>query len=318
MKYLFAFFRLIRWPNLGFIILCQWLFFYVVVRSLFVEEIFFYRAFSPFLFYQLMGASVLIAAAGYVINDYFDINIDHINKPEKVLVGKIFKRRQAIFLHLLMSAAGFAMSLNVSLKLGNHAIWMGNLICIVALWFYSAVFKKKALSGNIIVSVLTAWVIGILYFFAGGKFLSPDAFVPVSSMPDMRKLFFYCLLYSAFAFIISLIREVVKDMEDAIGDEAQGCSTIPLQWGFPAAKVFCLTWMAVLLISLLLLVIYGIQSGWYWRSAYLTLFVSFPLLREIWKMNRAVVTEDYSRISRNLKWIMLSGILSMLLTSMDS
>ena len=318
MNYLVAFFRLIRWSNLAFIILSQCLFFYVVVKSLFVTDAFFYDSFDPVLFFQLVAASVLIAAAGYVINDYFDINIDHINKPEKVLVGKVFKRRQAIFLHLLMSSAGLALSLHISMQLGIHVIWLGNLLCIVSLWFYSAIFKKKALSGNVIVSVLTAWVIGVVYFFAGGKFLSPDAFTPVAKMLDLRKLFFYSLLYSAFAFIISLIREVVKDMEDAFGDEAQGCKTIPLQWGFPAARVFCLTWMVVLLLSLLVLVIYGILSGWQWRSAYLVLFVTVPLIRLIGRMRLAVATDDYGRISRDLKWIMLSGILSMLLTPFDT
>lgn len=317
MNFLISFFRLIRWPNLVFVALTQFLFFYLVVGSLFVSKDFFCEAFSSSLFFELMAASLLIAAAGYVINDYFDINIDHINKPEKVLVGKVFKRRQAIFLHLLMSGIGLMLSIHVALQLGTPAIWVGNLAGILLLLLYSAVFKKKPLSGNVIVSLLTSWVIGVVYFFAGGKFLSPDAFAPLSQWPDMRKLFFYTLLYSAFAFIISLVREVVKDMEDAFGDEAQGCKTMPIHWGFPAARLFCLTWVAVLLLLLSALVIYGIQSGWWWRSAYLVVLLIIPLLREANKIRKAQTSVQYARISKELKWIMLAGILSMLLTAFD-
>jgi 4-hydroxybenzoate polyprenyltransferase len=111
MKLLLAFFRLIRWPNLFFIALTQFLFYYcIIIPSLPSDYFFQQKALTPNLFYYLVIASVLIAAAGYIINDYFDINIDQVNKPAKMVVQKIISRHWAILFHLLITLAGITLS----------------------------------------------------------------------------------------------------------------------------------------------------------------------------------------------------------------
>src|SRR5664279_769016 len=117
MKLISAFLRLIRWPNLVFIALTQLLFFYCVIIPT-LPDSYYQRGnkLTPLLFYLLVAASVLIAAAGYIINDYFDINIDQVNKPQKMVVQKIINRRWAIFLHLVITFTGLALSVYVSLK----------------------------------------------------------------------------------------------------------------------------------------------------------------------------------------------------------
>ena len=165
MKLVTAFLRLIRWPNLVFIVVTQCLFYYLIAIPVFTT----YHStllVSQNSFWFIVISSVLIAAAGYIINDYFDLNIDRVNKPDKLVVEKIIKRRWAIMWHLILSLVGFVISTWVCFKL-NEVYALGvaaiNLICIMALWLYSTTYKRKLLVGNILISLLTAWTILILY-----------------------------------------------------------------------------------------------------------------------------------------------------------
>src|SRR6476620_1927308 len=117
MKLFEAFLRLIRWPNLLFIAITQWLFYFCVLNSIYRNG----TGLSPdpslnWLFYLLIAASVAIAAAGYVINDYFDLQIDVLNKPDKVVVDRVVKRRWAILWHLILSITGILLSVLISYK----------------------------------------------------------------------------------------------------------------------------------------------------------------------------------------------------------
>ncbi len=113
-------------------------------------------------FFILAADSICIAAAGYIINDYFDLNIDQVNKPEKLIIEKYIKRRWAIVFHVLLSFTGFILSCYVAWHINNIYLPFFNLLSILALWFYSTTFKKKILIGNVLVSFLTAWVILII------------------------------------------------------------------------------------------------------------------------------------------------------------
>src|SRR6185312_6028286 len=156
MKAIVAFFRLIRWPNLLFIVLTQMLFRYFILSFVYVESHAGYEniKLSHSLFYLLMIASVCIAGAGYIINDYFDINIDQVNKSGKVIIGKFIKRRAAILLHAILSLIGLALSMYVGYKLQNALIPFFNFLAILILLVYSSAFKKKLLIGNILISLL--------------------------------------------------------------------------------------------------------------------------------------------------------------------
>jgi len=165
MKLVAAFFRLIRWPNLVFIVVTQCLFYYFIAVPVFIKN----KSsvvLTQTLFWLLVVASVLIAAAGYIINDYFDLNIDRVNKPDKLVVEKIIKRRWAIMWHLILSLVGFSISTWVCFQITDwHTVAVAaiNLLCIFALWLYSTTYKRKLLIGNILISLLTAWTILILY-----------------------------------------------------------------------------------------------------------------------------------------------------------
>ena len=305
MKLLPAFLKLIRWPNLVFIALTQILFFYIVIP--FVYKGLQVTLLPQNIFYLLVAASVCIAAAGYIINDYFDLNIDLVNKPAKLIIEKYISRRWAILLHLGLSLIGFIISCYVGYKLRNIYIPFFNLLSIAGLWFYSTTFKKQLLIGNIVISLLTAWVILVIavavYRLHGS--VNEGSFI-------ITRLIKVSILYAGFAFIISLIREVVKDMEDIQGDVKYGCRTMPIVWGIPVSKVFAGVWLVVLTCGVVVLQFYVFQLGWWWSAIYSLLLIIIPLLWVLQQLYKAQTPSDFSRLSSAIKMVMFTGIVSML------
>lgn len=259
-------------------------------------------------FSLLCLSSVLVAAAGYIINDYFDLNIDRINKPGKIVVEKIIKRRWAIMWHWILSFAGIIIGFYVGWKVG--ALWLGfaNTACVIVLWFYSTTFKKKLLSGNVLISLLTAWVILVIGFITHYRMATN---VQVYTMVNASKLLRFTFLYAGFAFIICLVREVVKDIEDMPGDLKYGCKTMPIAWGTHVSKVFAGTWLTVLTAALLIVFAYILQFKWFIAAVYCLALIIIPLMLIIQKLSKAETTVDFHRLSNRIKFVMLTGILSM-------
>ena len=310
MKLIVAFLRLIRSLNLLFIALTQFLFQYCIIipslKKAGVEP-----QLNTLLFVLLVLASLCIAAAGYIINDYFDLNIDRINKPEKLVVEKIIKRRWAILWHLVLSGIGILLSFYVGWKNDyNLLLGFGNILCVALLWVYSTTFKKKLLSGNIISSLLTGRVVLVLYV------AEMDRFFYTVNNPNLSgaisKIFKLSFLYGGFAFIISLIREVIKDIEDMPGDAKYGGRTMPIVWGVNVSKTFIATWLIVLIGALVILLIYVLPNRWWESIAYVGTFILLPLLYIFLKLFKAQRKEQFHRLSNWVKFVMLTGILSMI------
>ena len=299
MKTVTSFFRLIRWQNLVFIILTQVLFYFCVYKSLYKLED------SLFQFIWLVVASVLIAAAGYIINDYFDLNIDQVNKPNKNVLNSDINRRWGILLHLVLNLAGI-LATAIAVSFAKWYLIIANVICVLMLWLYSTSFKRQLLIGNIIISLLTAWTVLILFF---AKVPFSSAFGATEALTV--KFFRIAFLYAGFAFIISLIREAVKDVEDIEGDRRYNCKTLPIVAGITGTKIYTAVWLVVLIAALIILQLYVLQFGWWWAILYSTIFIIIPLIYFFFKHYKARSTQDFAQLSRMAKWIMLSGILSM-------
>ena len=306
MKLIAAFFKMIRWPNLIFIALTQFLFYFCVFEKLLTEPGDHHK---DILFYLLVLVSVLIAAAGYIINDYFDLQIDAINKPQKIVVDKIVKRRWAIMWHWILSGIGIVLSFYISYKIDNWIIGIANIGCVLLLWFYSTTFKKKILSGNIIISALTAWGIVVVYFFCGANI---SVWQQQDISFDAQRFFKFTLLYAGFAFITSIIREVIKDLEDMEGDARYKCRTMPVVWGVRTSKVFTAVWLVVCIAALAIVQLYTGQLGWWPISVYTVLCIIVPLIFIFRNLYKAASPADYHRLSTAIKFVMLAGILSML------
>ncbi len=308
MKSIIAFFRIIRWTNLLFIIITQSFFYRVVFYSLLPEGTHFQFAHYNFWFNCLLFASVLIAAAGYIINDYFDVQIDLVNKPDRVFIDKSIKRRWAIVWHANLSLIGLLLSWLVSRRTGIQTILLGNLFSVFGLWFYSTYLKKKLLIGNFMIALLTAWSIAVIYFFAGGHLFNYKYQFDFNINHWVK----ITALYTVFAFILTLVREVVKDLEDMPGDMAHGCTTMPIVWGVRVSKIFAGVWLLVSIFALAGLSLYFIQKAWWGVAFYTSVLLVVPMVWILINLRKASNPNDYRNVSFWLKIIMAIGIMSML------
>lgn len=303
-KSLIHFFRLVRWPNLLFILLAESLFHFFIYKPLYPNL----ALNADYSFYFIVATSICIAAAGYIINDYFDINIDQVNKPKSVVVGAYISRRWVIFWHLILSIGGVYLSLVVFPFQQYIHIHFSNLATILILWFYSTNFKRDFLIGNVVIAVLTAWTIGVVYF---SKFTFMQLGQPSSMQAADLRFLKLMILYSSFAFIITLIREALKDMEDMIGDEKFGCTTMPIAWGLQTTKVYVAVWLMVLILVLSIIQLYVIPFGWWISIIYCIITIIAPLVYVLFNLKQAFSREDFNRLSNLIKFAMLMGILSM-------
>ncbi|WP_407032527.1 geranylgeranylglycerol-phosphate geranylgeranyltransferase [Polluticaenibacter yanchengensis] len=314
MQVLKAFLKLVRWPNLVFIGLTQILFHFCIIKPSANGSAFhFPLQLNSHLFVLLSMASIAIAAAGYIINDYFDINIDLVNKPDKIIINKYISRRWALFWHLFLSLTGIVLSIIVSNAINNWLIAIINIVCVVLLWYYSTTYKRQLLIGNILISALTAWVIMVMLMAEFPNWVLNNSVNTTIEQITVVRLSRIAVLYAAFSFILSLIREAVKDLEDVPGDLKEGCKTMPIVWGAQAAKVFVGVWLVVLLATLVITIVYAFLLNWYLAAVYLMLLVFAPLVWLFKKLLKSRIVADYAALSKHIKWIMLSGILSMIM-----
>ena len=303
MRLIAAFLKLVRLPNLFFMALTQVLFQFCIYYTLYKGNI---PPEDLVRFVLLVLASLLIAAAGYIINDYFDINIDEVNKPDKMVVDKVIHRRWAIAWHFMLSGGGIILTILAVPFAQKWYLVLANILCVALLWFYSTNFKKNLLTGNIVIALLTAWTILIIFF---SKVDLADAFGAGDT--NQTKFFRITILYAGFAFVVSLIREAIKDMEDMPGDAKYGCRTMPIVWGVNATKVYAAVWLVVLIAVLIILQVYVLQFKWWLAVAYSVPAIIFPLLIILFKLRKSVATKDFHKLSSLTKLVILTGILSM-------
>jgi len=269
-----ALFKITRFWNLAIIVLAQVFTAYFLVgpNTILVWQL-----------YVLTLSTTLIAAAGYIINDYYDVKIDLINKPERVVVGKSIRRRYALFLHWVLSISGVALGFLLNWKIS--AI---NFVSGFLLWWYSNFLKRQPFAGNFVVALLTGlsvYIVAILF----------DPF---------NKLI---IVYSFFSFFITLIREIIKDMEDLKGDNTFGCKTLPILWGIRKTKTF----IYLLILGHVLTIIYfnSLYIGIY--AWLLVLFIFFPVSFLVLQLVTADTVKDFSKLSLYCKIILVLGVLSM-------
>jgi 4-hydroxybenzoate polyprenyltransferase len=235
--------------------------------------------------FLLAVSTTLIAAGGYVINDYYDVKIDFINYPDRVVVGKTIHRRLAILLHGGLSFAGI--SIGVFLSWWIVAI---HIFSVSLLWFYSNLLKRLPFIGNLAVALLTGLSLAVL------NVLYRDNNLLV-------------IIYAVFAFFMTLVREIIKDMEDLKGDNTYGCKTIPIVWGIRKTKI-----LVYVIIGLFVVIVFTINQVYvHLPIIYFVMLLFVPLTWLVAQLARADVKRDYKLLSSFCKVIMLLGILSMAL-----
>ncbi|MCF8253884.1 MAG: geranylgeranylglycerol-phosphate geranylgeranyltransferase [Bacteroidia bacterium] len=246
-------------------------------------------------FIKLIMSTFLVAAAGYIINDYMDVMLDLVNRPEKVVVGKSISRRWAMFLHLILNTIAFLLAYSVNKKIGLLV-----LACAFGLWIYSQLLKKTYLIGNLLVASLTAFTLWILLMY--------DDNIMKSGI----------WVYGIFAFGTTLLREIIKDTEDLRGDQKFKCRTLPIVLGIRKTKDV-LFWIQITLIGLTLTFIttftaLSLSSNkiFVMFLMYMLMVVVLPMFVMAWLIKTADVKKDFSRLSLISKIVMISGIISMI------
>lgn len=311
-----SFLRLIRWQNLLIVMLTMLLMRYGVIGPLISkigvvlidgtgEETPMLLQFPWYYFALLVIATIFITAGGYVINDYFDIQTDLINKG-KVIVGTKIPRRQAMMWHNIFNIAGVATGFYISWQTGY--IWLGTIFLVVSglLYFYSASYKRQFLIGNIIVAALTAMV-PLLVVFYEWPWLYKYYSVNAIKMPDISFVFYWSGGFALFAFITTLTREIIKDIEDFEGDVAYGRNTVPVIIGVLSSKIVSVC-LIIITIALLFLVWYFFINDTI-TLAYLSVFIVLPLLYVIYKVVMSRNKHHLQSAGNIMKLAMLTGIL---------
>ena len=297
-------FSAIRFPNL--VIICISLF---LVRYSIVKPILSYSgtgsSVSDTNYWLLIAATLLIAAAGYIINDHYDAGIDAINKPGKNLSGTLFPNRTIITVYIIFNAGAFVISWIFGERQGIKYALPVFLLSAGLLYFYSLSYKKLFLLGNVVIAFLSSLIIGLSIIFDKQALLS-----------DTIKLL--VIAYALFAFLISLIREIIKDCEDAEGDKKFGAATLPLVTGLKTARMIAAFLSFLMFGTILYIQVAQLQ----WQNIilfiYTCLFIQLPLLVLMYRNVTAKTKTNDSWNSRLTKIIMVTGLLSMLVFQITS
>ena len=311
MKKIFAILKLTRVLNLTIVALTLYIFRWYVFEPA-LRNCFRVSFISDLNFYLLTIAAVLTTAAGYIINDYFDQTIDGINKPEKQIVGTIIKPKFAQTLFYIFSAISIILGTFVAYKIGSINLAAIPIIAIFMLWYYSFKYKRTFLWGNIVISFLSGFLIVSLWLFEFfGMRNSIHGFVHCKKFFNEATNIVF--IYFIFAFLISLIREIVKDMEDVEGDKVAKRQTLPIKLGMEKTK-------KVLYVLVSLFIAYSayiqyvlVQINKTWVSIYSVVIITLPVIYVISRLYKADDKQDYTFISGALKIVMGLGLIMILI-----
>ena len=227
------------------------------------------------------GSAMLIGGGGNSINDIFDHEIDRINRPGRPLPSGQVSLRTAWWTWGAASAAGLLISIWLS---ATHVALAGGTFLL--LYLYSARLKRLPLAGNVLVALVVA--LALVYGGAAVGPVGPPA-----------------LVGAAFAFLTTLAREIIKDVQDAQGDAEKGLRTLPIAYGVVAA-VRGAAGVIVLTIALTPLPFLVLNYGGLFLL--LVLFADLLLLRVVWMLQKEPTASQMSQASSLMKWSMVVGM----------
>lgn len=299
------FLNLIRWKNLLMIALMQYLIKYALLLPFKVSHSI-STTLNDFHFFLLVLATLLIAAGGYVINDIYDVETDKINKPNLRIIDKHITEKTAFTLFMVLNVIGVGIGFYLANSIGKSGFFAIFFVASALLYIYSSSLKQIAVVGNIIVSIVVALSILLVAVFE----LIP---VMYANNQAVQTTFIKIIIdYAVFAFMINLVREMVKDLEDIKGDQKAEITTLPVLLGKDRANkiVFIISLIPILSITYYIITFLFKQQL---VVGYFLILVIAPLIYVSIKIFNAKEKSDYKHISLILKLVMLTGMLSLLL-----
>lgn len=245
--------------------------------------------------------TVIIAASGYLINDIIDQTTDHLNKPVKQYIGNSISEFAGYMYYLFLLIIGAFVTVYIA---DQTETWQHIWIYPVGIWsmyIYSRSLKSTVLLGNIFISLYTAGSIGILGF---AQFV-----IGHSLIPDLRDII---IAYMGFIFILNLMREIIKDIEDIEGDKLSELVTLPIRWGIKNTNKLIVLLNIVLILTITLWMLYSYFTTSNFYKSYLIIGILLPALTLLYFIIKASSKQDYSKLSLWIKLMMISGMISIL------
>ncbi|MBZ9630341.1 geranylgeranylglycerol-phosphate geranylgeranyltransferase [Salegentibacter sp. LM13S] len=293
-----AYLKLIRWPNLIFIALTL-----ILIKFSFFEKFGAAIMLSTFGYALLILATLCIAASGYVINDIYDVQADKINKPEKLILGNKISEKKANNLFIILNIIGVGIGFYLANLLGKPGFVAIFIFSSALLYLYASYLKQIPVLGNILISLLVGFVVLLPSIF--------DLFPAINAQnKQIQSLLFSILLdYAIFAFLVNLLREMVKDQEDVKGDYNAGIQTLPIILGHSRTNKIIFG-IGILPIAAIVYYSYNYLFENSFLVIYTLIFILAPLLYFQVRIWEAKKKKDYSHLSLMLKIILFFGLIS--------
>jgi 4-hydroxybenzoate polyprenyltransferase len=248
----------------------------------------------------LLASTLFIAIGGYVVNDIYDVVTDSINKPDRVWIPKLIKKRHAFVVYIVVTFVGLILGLYLVTLLGNLNQFSWFVFPVVLLYIYAVWAKKRYVIGNVLVSFLVSYSLFIVVLFNSvSEQITPFVF----EFQEVITLLVF------FAFVVNLLREIVKDAEDVMGDKAIGAVSIPIRFGFAKTNSI-LGYITLLPVSVVIAVALYVFKTQMVLSLYLVFGVLMSFMLFLNQITRATKSSHYKTISMLLKLVMLVGVLS--------
>ncbi|MFV0471549.1 MAG: geranylgeranylglycerol-phosphate geranylgeranyltransferase [Paludibacteraceae bacterium] len=302
-----AYIDIIRWKNLLFIAFIQWLITHTVVAPI-LQTYDFDTLHYTFWGYWLIVATVLISAGGYVINDYYDVKIDRINKPNKIIVSEKISKKSAMLYYQLLTGLGVACGIILSLFVRSISLGFIFVLTPGLLWFYSASYKRQFLVGNLVVALLSSATIFVAGLLAVALLKTEyNELIYQTTIPTI--LYGWTGGFAFFAFTATWIREIIKDIEDEKGDREMECRTMVIKWGTQKTKLFLYGLILLVILSLFFVNYRFVYFEGTFTLRYLFFGLILPYIALSYSIFKAKVSADFHQASTFSKFIMLAGIL---------
>jgi len=305
-----AYLQLVRWQNLIMLLILVWTMEQWVAIPV-LNNLLFDAVLPWWIVALLMAATVLLAAGGYVINDYFDIKIDRINRPDRVLVTTVISKQQAIRCHQAFSIVGTALGLLVAWWSRSWSLALVMLLVPGLLWFYSSSYKRQFIIGNIMIAFLAALPPLIIAMATTGRLRHLYGSIMAYSNVE-HDLYIWLGGFALFAFLTTMMREMMKDLEDQQGDRELECHTLPVRIGDWGTK-WVITVIGIVTMALLIWIGFWLVPYPHTWDTLTTRYIVFgilvPLIGSLWLLWAAKIPSDYHVAQGVMKFTMLMGIL---------
>lgn len=299
--------KVIRYQNLIFIAFIQFVMQKIVLAPI-LQTYGFENSLDSKLLFLLISGSVFIAAGGYVLNDYFDIKIDIINRPEKQIVGTKISRNSAMIMHQILTGIGMFCGLILAYLVRSFTLGFIFIVVSGLLWFYSASYKRQFITGNVIVAFIAAISILVVAIVQVAD-LQIEYGKLIFETPIPNQIYSWIGGFAIFAFLCTWIREIIKDMEDEKGDREMECRTMPIKWGIRRTKLFLYCLIFVTVLCLFLANNSCIHFEGTLTLRYIIFGLTLPFIALIYLIYAAKNTADFHQASTLSKVIMLVGVL---------